>query len=283
MRPRPPSSDVVPRPPGRRRRAQTLALNHALVACDLNPRYVELWPLAQRAWREVARLEPVLVLVGARADVPQWLRTDPRVLVFEPVPALHTAFQAQCIRLLYPALLDSGGGGVVVADVDMVPLSARYFARGAAGARADQFVAYRDVLLDLGEIPICYNAARPATWGDVFGVDSLDDVRARLDEWGRTFAYAGRHGGEGWTTDQRILHRTLLDRGASRRDVWILDDDYTGFRRLERTYVEKWGELSPAARDGLSRGRYTDFHCIAPDSPHAGLNEEVVDLALRAR
>jgi hypothetical protein len=236
----------------------------------------------RRAWAELVDLEPLLVLVARPDDVPAALQRDPAVAVVEPVPSLHTAFLAQCVRLLYPALVETDGG-IVVADVDMAPLSHRYFARPASQVGADEFLAYRNVTLDLGEIPICYNAARPSTWSAVFGVRSLDDVRRRLEEWGRGIAYDGTHGGAGWTTDQEILYRTLLERGRRARDVWILDDAYTGFRRLERTYLEKWGSLPPHTRASVARGGFTDFHCLPADSPLRDLNELVVDLAAESR
>jgi len=74
----------------------------------------------------------------------------------------------------------------------------------------------------------------------------------------------------------------LLDRGRRARDVWILDDHFTRFRRLDRAYVEKWRKLSPAALDGLERRRFTDFHLLWPDSEVADLNEPVLDLAAEA-
>jgi len=271
----------VPRPERRGREEPSLSLTHALVASNLNPSYVDLWPQAKRAWSELAGLEPVLVLVAEPDAVPDQFRADPAVRVFEAIPGLHTAFQAQCIRLLFPALLD--GEGVVVSDIDMIPLGRRYLSRPLEHIRESHFLSYRDVLLGLGEIPICYNAARPGTWGDVFGVRHLDDVRARLVEWADGVRYEGVHGGEGWTTDQLVLHRTLLERGRRGRDVWILDDYYTGFRRLERAYVEKWRKLSPAALAGIEQDHYSDFHFVAADSELAHLNQLVVDLAVRAR
>lgn len=275
---RPPCSRLVPRPPGLRPAARPLRLTHALVASDLNPSYLCLWPLARRAWAGIAGLEPVLVLVAEPEDVPEEILSDPSVRLFEPVHGLHTAFQAQCIRLLYPALVETDGG-VVVSDIDMVPLNTRYLSRPASHIPEDHFISYRDVLLDVGEVPICYNAGRPQTWGAVFGVCDLDDARAQLSAWADGVSYAGVHGGAGWTTDQLVLYRTLLERGRRSRDVWILDDAYTGFRRLERAYVQKWGELSPAALRGLARGRYSDFHCLPPGGELGHLNELVLDLA----
>ena len=82
-------------------------MTHALLAVDLNPQYAGLWPVAKRAWAEIAQVDPVLVLVATRDEVPAELATDPSVRVFEPEPEINTALQAQCIRLLYPALLDA--------------------------------------------------------------------------------------------------------------------------------------------------------------------------------
>lgn len=279
---RPPCAAVVPRPARLRRGRPSIELTHVLVASDLNPSYARLWPLARRAWAELAELEPILVLVAGRDDVPRELRDDKAVRIFEPVAGLHTAFQAQCIRLLYPALIETGGA-VVVSDVDLVPLTDRYLARPARLIRADHFVAYRDVLLSLGEIPVCYNAGRPGTWASIFGVRDLDDVEEKLTAWARDVPYAGARGGDGWTTDQRVLYRILTERGRSSGDVWILDDHYTGFRRLERASLEKWGRISDHALASLAAGRFTDFHLLPPESSLAGLNEQAVDAAVAAR
>ncbi len=255
-----------------------MRLTHALLACDLNPRYLDFWPLVRRAWPDVVGIEPVLVLIAEPARVPEALRRDPRVHVFPPVASLHTAFQAQCIRLLYPALLEAEGA-VVVSDADMVPMNRRYFHRAVSRIDEEHFVAYRDAYLSSHEIPICYNAALPRTWGSIFDVKTIEDVRERLAEWEGEVEYDGVHGGQGWLTDQRILYRTLVDRGRRTRTVWILDDHYTGFRRLERAVLEKRRALDEKDRRMISRGAYSDFHCVHPYSEFRELNELAVDLA----
>jgi hypothetical protein len=279
---RPACASVVPRPRPPLRDDPRLELTHVLMAVDSNARYLDLWPVAKRAWAEIVGLEPLLVLVAEESDVPAHLADDPCVHVFEPEPALSTVFQAQCIRLLYPALLATEGA-VVISDVDMVPMSARYFHRPLARIAREDFVAYRDLLLPLGEIPICYNAALPATWASVFGVRDLNDVRSHLRTWAGGVEYDGTHGGAGWTTDQRRLYRVLLERGRKTRDVWILNDYFTGYRRLERAYVEKWGSLSDDARCGIERNEFSDFHLLRADSDHAAVNAAIVETAIAAR
>jgi hypothetical protein len=105
-------------------------------------------------------------------------------------------------------------------------------------------------------------------------------VRARLSDWGREVEYTGEHGGAGWTTDQRILYRTLVARGRERRDVWILDDRFTRFRRLQRVFVQKWDDVEPWARHDLAAGRFTDYDLLLPNEGRfRELNELVLELA----
>jgi hypothetical protein len=255
-----------------------LRLSHALVASDLSPRYLGFWPLVSRAWREIAGLEPLLVLVAAPDDVPDELRDDGRVHVFTPLDGVHTAFQAQCIRLLYPALLATEGA-VLTSDMDMAPLNAEYFHGPTRFVDRDHFLAYRDVLLESAQVPICYNAALPSTWAAVFGISTIDDVRARLAEWSSGLRYTGTHGADGWASDQLLLYRTLIEHARRTSAVWILDDRLTGFRRLERGEIAWRDRLSRAEIRRIRRGAYSDYHCALPYDEHRDLNDLVVELA----
>jgi hypothetical protein len=280
IRRHPGSARVVPQPRRLGREDRPLQLTHVLVSSDQNPRYLDVWPLARRAWPEVAGLEPILVLVADEADVPDELRADPLVHRFQPVQGVHTALQAQCIRLLYPALLD-GAGGVLLADIDMVPMNRRYFHRPAAHVHETDLVAYRDVMLPEFEVPICYNAALPRTWQELFGIGNREDIAARLVAWATDNTYDGVHGGSGWATDQQTLYLALLDFGTRTRRAWILSDHYTGFRRLERATLVKPRRLTVAEEKRILRGGYSDFHCVLPYEDFRELNEHAVDLAVQ--
>src|SRR5439155_14694275 len=84
----PSCSPAVPRPQRLRRDGRPMRLTHALVASDLNPRYLEFWPLVRRAWAEVAGIEAILVLIAEPADVPEAVRDDPPVLPLPPLPGI---------------------------------------------------------------------------------------------------------------------------------------------------------------------------------------------------
>jgi hypothetical protein len=274
------SSPLVPRPPLRPGRVP-MRLSHALLACDLNPDYLDFWPGARRAWREIVGIEPLLVLVAAPDEVPPELGSDEAVVVFQPVAGIHSALQAQCIRLLYPALVETDRA-VVITDIDLYPLDPRYFHEPIAKLDRDYFVSYRDILFNRGEVSIVFNAATPGTWGEVFGVEGLDDVRRHLADWGAGKEYDGRRGWEGWHTDQRTLYRALREWPARDERLWTLDDDYCGFNRLDRLELEHEDGLLAHRRRALRAMKYSDYNCLGPYREHRELNKLVLELGLEA-
>lgn len=259
--------------PGRR----PMRLTHVVLASDANPRYLECWPLTRRAWREVLGVEALLVLVAGRADAPPELLADEAVHVVEPLEGIATGLQAQCIRLLYPAVLDVDGG-VMVSDMELMPLSPSYFHGPLAHLDERMFVSYRDLLFYRRMMAIAYNVARPETWRSIFGVETVEDVRARLDEWTRPVFYHGMRGAEGWYTDQEALFATLESWPERSERLWVMDDAYTGFLRLDRHDVSEGGLTREQAR-AIRRRRYTDYDSHVPHSEFRELNETVLRLA----
>jgi hypothetical protein len=258
-----------------------LRLTHVVLACDLNPEYLGFWPSTKRAWREIAAVEPVLVLIAEPEQVPQELRDDAAVVPLAPVDGVHTTFQAQCIRLLYPALLETDGG-VLISDIDLYPLRPSYFHDPVRLLDERFFVTYRDTRLHRGEIAITFNAAAPATWGDVFAVDGAAAVSERLREWAARYPYDGRRGEAGWYSDQHILFDALQAWPAHGERHWTLDDDYTRFNRLDRLELVHEDGLLPHRRRGLRALRYSDYNCLIPYTEHRAVNDLVLELGLDA-
>jgi hypothetical protein len=256
-------------------------LARVLLACDLNPDYLDFWPSTRRAWKEIVGIDVTLVLVAEAGAVPPALLNDPDVTVFEPLAGVHTAFQAQCVRLLYPATLEARGA-VVISDLDLYPLRADYFHQPVR--RLDQrfFVVYRDARVGREELDIMFNAGLPSTWREVFGVATVQEVRAELARWSEGLVYDGRRGWDGWYTDQRTLYRKLLAWPAHADRLWVLDDQYCGFRRLDRMELEHEEGLEPRRIEEIRRGAYSDFNCLVPYRDHQEVNDQVLELALEA-
>jgi hypothetical protein len=263
---------------GRRR----FRLGRVLLASDLNRDYLDFWPSTRKAWREIVGLDVSLVLVAAEDAIPTDLRDDPDVIPFEPIEGVHTAFQAQCIRLLYPAVLEADGA-VIIADIDLYPLRADYFHDPVAALDERFFVVYRDERVDREELDMMFNAGLPSTWGEVFGVSTSGDVRAELSRWADGLVYDGRRGWEGWYTDQRTLYRKLLSWPAHGERLWVLDDQYCRYNRLNRDKLVDEAGLEPWRIEGIRRGEYSDFNCFVPYREHREINDRVLALGMGLR
>ena len=271
---------------------EPLRLKTVLLACNENKKYLDFWPVVRRAWNEIVGVRCVLVYVrGKGTAMPAHLVGDPDVIDFEAVSAWPTATQAQCIRLLYPALLggaDKALGGafaindaVAIGDVDMIPMQRAYYVDGFARHRADQFVSLRGVDEGCTQVYMWDVAAAPATWGEMFGVRSVADVRAILSEWARTNASDGIHGmqgGVGWCTDQILFYRKVKEWARDRPARVALEPWFApNHRRLCRSRPVYWA--TPMARDTLFapalRDAYIDFH-MPEWATHDHVIEEIV-------
>ncbi len=161
-----------------------------------------------RTWRKLYP-EVKIKVVFVHETLPEELEPyREHIIHFPPVKGLPVDFTSQYIRLLYPALLGEEGG-VMVADVDAVPMNRRYFSSSIRRFADDAFVSYRrpyERLLRWGhrsvdrsagdsaakpqktekatgmfpQIYIQYNVANSKVWGEVFGVQAVADIPAKL-------------------------------------------------------------------------------------------------------
>jgi hypothetical protein len=256
-----------------------------LTSCDLSAGYYKFFPHYRRAWRDVAGVSPKLILVAEKIPS-EFHQFADDVMLFPPIEDMHTAFQAQCIRLLSPATMPEENGPVLISDIDMIPLNSSYYTQTIATLRDDAFVVYRsDALPEYPQFAICYNAALPSTWSELFGGIRNDrDVRARLSQWwSRWYQYDGQPGGKGWDADQTILYEqatTWKKLGGHDRLV-LLHDAQTGFNRLDRLLGETLlGRLTPQVRRDIRSGRYSDYHMLRPHVKYGQINEEILNLAI---
>jgi hypothetical protein len=238
-----------------------------LTACDLNPLYSEFIPNFIKAWNVLFPDADVFIVLIAD-EIPDSLKPYSKNLrLFKPIPNMHTAFQAQCIRLLYPGQIERNEG-VLITDMDMLPMNRSYYVDSIKDISDDTFVTYRDVCLPT-EIAMCYNIAIPKVWRDVFGNNSTETL---LQSWYDGSNYDGRHGGHGWGTDQQILLKMFNNWNGPKV---TLNDKLTKYNRLDR--IHPWifsdhAQLSKSIQDGI----YSDYHCLRPYSQYNEINDFVV-------
>ena len=192
------------------------------------------------------------------------LEFSKNIRLFNPIEGIHTAFQAQCIRLLYPQFIERNEG-VLISDMDMLPMNRFYYEDAIKNISDDTFISYRDVLLP-HEIPMCYNIAIPSVWKRVFEGETIQ-------KWHVGTNYDGNHGGVGWGTDQITLIKKFNEYSGNKI---ILNDAITRYSRLDRISGWQFSDLREL-RDKISKGEYSDYHCLRPYSEHKEMNDFIVE------
>lgn len=240
-----------------------------LTATDSNPLYSDFIPKFVEAWSRVVPEADICILYIANSLPDSLARYSKHIRVIAPIPGMHTAFQAQCIRLLYPRQI-ARNEGVLITDMDMFPLNRSYYVNSIRDAPDTAFVVYRDVCLPT-EISMCYNVAHPGTWASVFGTRPTNEL---TEEWYRPSGYDGAHGGQGWSTDQKILVNAFNEWSGPKI---ILSDSITKFARLDRAMpMDLWDRERHRIRSLILQGYFADYHCLRPYSQFRELNDWVV-------
>jgi hypothetical protein len=247
-------------------REDTMKIGTVVTATDLNPLYCDFIPNFVRAWKAVIPEADVRIILVADEIPEALLPWSEHLVLFKPIPRMLTAFQAQCIRLLYPREVKRDEG-VLITDMDMLPGNRRYYMGSAALGGKDRFIVYRDVCFP-GEIAMCYNAAHPSVWTSLFGSEPTEMV---LKSW-YPVDYDGAHGGVGWGTDQ-LKFKQIFDAWTGPKVV--LNDAITQFTRLDR--IHPWNFTNRVQlRNTIVAGFICDYHCLRPYSEHKDINDFIV-------
>lgn len=239
-----------------------MKLDCVLVACNDNPKYLDFWPLVKQAWWLIAKLPCILVYVGEA--LPEALANDMAVRHFKPIHGWPTATQAQCIRLLYPALLKCEGA-VMLSDMDMIPMQRNFFVNGFNQFEDTQIVSLRGIDEHDKQVYICYVGATPKVWSAIFHIETEEDIRSTMTKWS-SIESDGEHGGIGWCTDQVILYMAFKAIQGMNPALVGLIPWTQEFNRLDRGDPKSWMDWNDTVSADIAKTEYIDFH-MPPYNP----------------
>jgi hypothetical protein len=184
-----------------------MKLTTVFCAVNNNPSYYLFIPKQILFWGKF-NIKFIAVFVGE--SIPEELSAyTENIILWSRNLDLNTAYVGQNIRIFYPALLNLPDDEMVmITDMDMLPMSDKYYTSELENYNRDDFVYYRHI--DGNQIYMCYNAAHPKTWSKVFNVNSEEDIeRALYNNYNK--GYDGIPGSTGWYSDQEILYKYLIN------------------------------------------------------------------------
>ncbi len=170
-----------------------------------NPHYYKFIPSQIQVWKYFG-IDFVAVYVGAELPS-ELIPYRSHIIVWNNTPTLNSAYVAQMIRLYIPALLCvEDDECIMITDMDMLPASPNYYKSGLETYDTKSFIHYRTP--ETNQIYMCYNAAHPSIWSQLFNIKSVDDIiKALVTNYPSNY---GKKGETAWFKDQEVLYRSVI-------------------------------------------------------------------------
>jgi hypothetical protein len=215
---------------------------------DMNPFYLDFWPVVSKVWKEKFNITPVLGLVcNENSDL---IETEHGFIKkFKAVEGIDVGLQSQIVRLYIPKFIE---GKCLISDIDMIPLSKKYFDENSRYVTDDNLVIYSSnhpQTVKNKMFPMCYVAAHSKVYKQIFDINS---------DW-KTFCELLFMRGESWYTDQKYLFEKAIDFEDKTGKLVLLERDWKSeiSNRVDRA---NWGYFHELVKNGY----YIDCHSLRP-------------------
>jgi hypothetical protein len=222
-----------------------MKIDYCLVGSDTNPFYYDFWPVISRVWKDKFNITPVLGLI---CDEDSDLFDDGNGLVkkFKPSNRFNIGTQSQIVRMYLSKYLN---GNCIISDIDMIPLSKKYFIDDMKKYKKNDLVvmsSHHPQTNGTNQYPMCYVAGHSSIFNKIFKTNlNWDDFLNLIPD-------------NGWYTDQVFLYESIQKYGISK-----VKFPYRSFNndRLDRCgggYNENL----------IKEGFYVDSHLLRPYQEH---------------
>ena len=277
-----------------------------LTAVNVNKQYYQFIPFFIKSWKKIFPDIIIHIILIADEIIDELKPYSDYIKLFKPIENVSTAFTAQIIRILYPALLKEAKGGILITDMDMLPMGKKYYTEQIKDISNDKFICYRPLTcVGPKEMVICYNIAYSNIWSDIFNIKNENDIINTLKNISSNNIYEDVHGGKGWCLDQYYLYDRTQQWNQRTNSLIILNNELGTFTKYNEQEVvifnkgnqnfafkmnqileEKYDNILylrlgsyinyNAIKYFIERDRFVDYH-IAKDCPHI-IIESIVDL-----
>ena len=238
-----------------------MKIDICIVSSNDNSIYYTFYPYIKPIWEKILGIKCILIFVGN--ELPELLKPySIDIIMYKPIENIDSAFIAQNIRLLYPSLLNCSNG-IIIADIDIIPLNQDYFIKSIEHFSDNNFIyyTYENKCDDFKEYYMCYNVGLVKTWSDIFNIKNIDDIKYKLSDWYSKIEYnfdnKYRSKCKGFHNDQLMLYKYLNEWNNKNTNNLILLS--TNIRRLD-VYGNKIFKNKLKILEDFKNNNYDDFH-----------------------
>ena len=252
-----------------------MKLDCVLTSVNENTLYLDFVPIFIKTWNKLYPNVDVKIILISKEIPENLLLYQENIILFHPIENVLTSFTSQFIRLLYPCILNYKNG-VLITDMDMLPMNKTYYTKNIEEYSNDKFIYYRDnICFNYNQIAMCYNVATPQIWQEIFNIFSIDDVINNIKDISSKNIIKDGHGNIGWSIDQQTLYKRVFEWNKKTNNFVQLNENQTKFNRLDRSSLNL---LNDSIKKNITSGIYTDYHCLRPMSKYSSINWEIFNL-----
>jgi hypothetical protein len=261
-----------------------MKIEYVLTAVNVNPLYIDFIPNFVKHWSFLFPEIKIKIILIADEIPQKFIEFKKHIELFKPIDNIPTAFQAMCIRNLFPALVDCNDG-VIITDIDMMPMNRDYYERPIQEFNNDTFITYRDVLVNIKEYPMCYNIATPNIWKKVFNIYNMTDLINMLTNWYNSSDYPRRNPSLTGIHpfDQKILFQKLQEFNSETGKLIVLNDDICKYKRLDRIHKLFGSNKKFLFDENVQNLEYHDYHSMRPYNKYKYHNDTILHSLLKSK
>lgn len=243
-----------------------MILTDVLTATNMNPQYYEFIPIFINVWKKLfPEINIHIILISDKINE-ILLPYKKYIKLFKPIPNIDEGFIAQNIRLFYPALLTSAKGGILITDMDMIPMNEIYYTEPIKNINDNKFVCYRPLsCVGTNEMVMCYNIAHQNVWREIFNINNQEDIINTIKSIYKKEKYYGenanKHYKPYWITDQLYLYEKTQEWNIIVKNLIILDDSKY-MNRLDKINLNNLNYN--LMKENIKKKLYSDFHMPRP-------------------
>lgn len=136
-----------------------------------DPDYLEFWPIVSKIWKKIFDIVPVLGLITNDVEINV---NNEHGLVFNlpEINGYSNGYLSQFVRIYLPKFLN---GNCIISDIDMIPLSKKYFIDDLENYSDDDFIimsSHHPQTIGTNQYPMCYVAGSDYIFNELFDLNS---------------------------------------------------------------------------------------------------------------
>ncbi len=197
-----------------------------------------------------------IVIIYVSESIPNNLKEySNNIILFEPIPSISTAYQAQMIRMLYPILLTDKQN--VICDIDMYVMSKDLLTLfDRVPDQTTRYINFGCMSMNMcirdKQLPLGFSVYSNYVLQNVFKVEDLEDIKKlMLDRYvteNSTYGYE-------WSTDQHLLYDLFKDYKH------LFKIERLGNDRIDRNWFDP---NDPNIISSIKKNCIVDFHSPRP-------------------